>query len=149
MSVLFSKLLFVNSKCTSFWFPDWISAHFPSPFPSGFLLVLPIEPARGKLTVGAQGVVTSSLPGLFTHRHTSMGTVPGTVILWRQYWVLFALLESWVSRLNRCSLYLGTFSPPYKCGTSVCFGFLLLFGFSVLFFVTFISLPHLNNYSQC
>lgn len=75
MSVLFSKLLFVNSKCTSFWFPDWISAHFPSPSPSGFLLVLPIESGRGKLTVGARRVVTSSLPGLFTHRHTSMGTV--------------------------------------------------------------------------
>lgn len=40
------------------------------------------------------------------------------------------------------------FFPPHKCGTSVCFGFLLSFGFSVLVLVR-LFLPHLNNYFWC
>lgn len=138
MSVLFSKLLFVNSRSTSFVIPrlDLCTFHFPFP------IWLPVYSAnracKGKINCGEQGNVASSFAGFFTYPHTSMGTVPGTHMLWLQYWALFALLESWVSYLNRCFIFLVIFF--HRCATSVCFGFLPLHRFLVLFLAWLFSL---------
>lgn len=75
--------------------------------------------------------------GHCTWRSHSLATAPSS----------FSLLESWVSQLNRCSIFLGPFFPSQMWYLSVLW-FLLSFGLSVLVLVR-LSLSHLNNYFWC
>lgn len=120
------------------WFPGWISAHFTSPFPSGFLSVLPIEPARGKSTVG--------------NREMLLHLLLAFSLTLTQAWALYLphtfsgcstefFLHSWNHEYHTwtgVSSFLWFFF--HRCATLVCFGFLPLHRFLVLFLAWLFSL---------